>query len=92
MDIKATIGQLTAERDKLDKAIQALQALEEVILPGTSGNRSPLPHARAGRRAEPSPLTVRGRQQGAYAREGRQTRHHQRRCRVGDPRKDWRQR
>jgi predicted Rossmann fold nucleotide-binding protein DprA/Smf involved in DNA uptake len=28
MDIKATIGQLTAERDKLDKAIQALQALE----------------------------------------------------------------
>jgi hypothetical protein len=29
MDIKATIGQLTAERDKLDKAIQALQALED---------------------------------------------------------------
>jgi predicted Rossmann fold nucleotide-binding protein DprA/Smf involved in DNA uptake len=29
MDIRATIGQLTAERDKLDQAIQALQALEE---------------------------------------------------------------
>jgi predicted Rossmann fold nucleotide-binding protein DprA/Smf involved in DNA uptake len=29
VDIKATIGQLTAERDKLDKAIQALQALED---------------------------------------------------------------
>jgi predicted Rossmann fold nucleotide-binding protein DprA/Smf involved in DNA uptake len=29
MDIKATIGQLTAERDKLDKAIQALQTLED---------------------------------------------------------------
>ena len=31
MDIKATIGQLTAERDKLDKAIQALQALETML-------------------------------------------------------------
>jgi hypothetical protein len=29
VDIKGTIGQLTAERDKLDKAIQALQALED---------------------------------------------------------------
>ena len=29
MDIKATIGQLTTERDKLDQAIQALQALED---------------------------------------------------------------
>jgi hypothetical protein len=29
MDITATIGQLTAERDKLDKAILALQALED---------------------------------------------------------------
>jgi predicted Rossmann fold nucleotide-binding protein DprA/Smf involved in DNA uptake len=29
MDITATVGQLTAERDKLDKAIQALQALED---------------------------------------------------------------
>jgi len=28
VDIKATIGQLTAERDKLDKAIEALQALD----------------------------------------------------------------
>jgi predicted Rossmann fold nucleotide-binding protein DprA/Smf involved in DNA uptake len=33
MDIKATIGQLTAERDKLDKAIQALQALENASDP-----------------------------------------------------------
>jgi hypothetical protein len=41
MDIKATIGQLTAERDKLDKAIQALQALE-----GSSG---PAPNATARR-------------------------------------------
>ena len=37
MEIKATIGQLTAERDKLDKAIRALQALED----------SPQPAARA---------------------------------------------
>jgi predicted Rossmann fold nucleotide-binding protein DprA/Smf involved in DNA uptake len=29
MDIKTTIGQLTAERDKLDNAIQALQTLED---------------------------------------------------------------
>ena len=29
MDIKTTISQLIAERDKLDKAIQALQTLEE---------------------------------------------------------------
>jgi hypothetical protein len=33
MDIKATIGQLTDERDKLDKAIQALQALEDSPAP-----------------------------------------------------------
>jgi predicted Rossmann fold nucleotide-binding protein DprA/Smf involved in DNA uptake len=43
MDIKATIGQLTAERDKLDKAIQALQALED-----SSG---PTPRATAARPA-----------------------------------------
>jgi hypothetical protein len=33
MDVKATIGQLTAERDKLDQAIQALQALEDASGP-----------------------------------------------------------
>ena len=33
MDITATISQLTAERDKLDKAIQALQALENASDP-----------------------------------------------------------
>jgi hypothetical protein len=47
MDIKATIGQLTAERDKLDKAIQALQALE--------GSSSPVPAA------APASTTRRGR-------------------------------
>jgi hypothetical protein len=41
VDIKATIGQLTAERDKLDTAIEALQALED-----SSG---PAPHATAPR-------------------------------------------
>src|ERR1700677_3610534 len=41
MDIKATIGQLTGERDKLDKAIQALQSLED-----SSG---PAPRATASR-------------------------------------------
>jgi predicted Rossmann fold nucleotide-binding protein DprA/Smf involved in DNA uptake len=33
MDIKATIDQLTAERDKLDQAIQALQTLESASGP-----------------------------------------------------------
>jgi predicted Rossmann fold nucleotide-binding protein DprA/Smf involved in DNA uptake len=47
MDIKATISQLTAERDKLDKAIQALQALEESSAPAP---RAPASRARRARR------------------------------------------
>jgi hypothetical protein len=47
MDIKATIGQLTAERDKLDKAIQALQALEDSSAPAP---RTTAPSARRRRR------------------------------------------
>jgi hypothetical protein len=48
VDIKATIGQLAAERDKLDKAIQALQALE---------NASDLAHRRTGPRTTRGPRT-----------------------------------
>jgi predicted Rossmann fold nucleotide-binding protein DprA/Smf involved in DNA uptake len=48
VDIKATIGQLTAERDKLDKAIQALQALEDSSSPAP---RATAPSAARGRRA-----------------------------------------
>jgi predicted Rossmann fold nucleotide-binding protein DprA/Smf involved in DNA uptake len=47
MDIKATIGQLTAERDKLDKAIQALQALEDSSGPAP---RATAPRATRARR------------------------------------------
>ena len=47
MDIKATIGQLTAERDKLDKAIQALQALEDS---SSSAPAAPASTTRRGRR------------------------------------------
>jgi hypothetical protein len=47
MDIKATIGQLTAERDKLDKAIQALQALEDSSGPAPA---APASTTRRGRR------------------------------------------
>jgi predicted HTH transcriptional regulator len=47
MDIKATIGQLSAERDKLDKAIQALQALEESSAPAP---RATAPRAARARR------------------------------------------
>lgn len=47
MDIKATIGQLTAERDKLDKAIQALQALEG---PSGPAPKATAPSATRGRR------------------------------------------
>jgi predicted Rossmann fold nucleotide-binding protein DprA/Smf involved in DNA uptake len=54
MDIKATIGQLTAERDKLDKAIQALQALENASEP-------------APRRAAPRPARARARRTRATA-------------------------
>ena len=54
MDINATIGQLTAERDKLDKAIQALQALEDSSgpAPRATGRR-----ARRGRRTRPTATT-----------------------------------
>jgi predicted Rossmann fold nucleotide-binding protein DprA/Smf involved in DNA uptake len=56
VDIKATIGQLTAERDKLDQAIQALQALED-----SSG---PAPRATAPRalrhRARRRPAATKG--------------------------------
>jgi len=54
VDINATIGQLTAERDKLDKAIQALQALEDSSgpAPRATGRR-----ARRGRRTRPTATT-----------------------------------
>jgi predicted Rossmann fold nucleotide-binding protein DprA/Smf involved in DNA uptake len=47
MDIKATISQLTAERDKLDKAIQALQALDDSSGPAP---RATAPRVTRGRR------------------------------------------
>jgi predicted Rossmann fold nucleotide-binding protein DprA/Smf involved in DNA uptake len=47
MDIKATISQLTAERDKLDDAIQALQAIEDT---STAAPRATAPRARRSRR------------------------------------------
>jgi predicted Rossmann fold nucleotide-binding protein DprA/Smf involved in DNA uptake len=54
MDITATIGQLTAERDKLDKAIQALQALEDSSGPAP---RAAAPRATRARRARQTPAT-----------------------------------
>jgi predicted Rossmann fold nucleotide-binding protein DprA/Smf involved in DNA uptake len=54
MDIKATIGQLTAERDKLDKAIQALQALEDSSAPAP---RAPAPRTRRTRRTRSAATT-----------------------------------
>jgi hypothetical protein len=50
MDIKATIGQLTAERDKLDKAIQALQSLEDASGPAPRATTPRATHARRTRR------------------------------------------
>jgi predicted HTH transcriptional regulator len=50
MDIKATIGQLTAERDKLDKAIQALQSLEDASGPAPRATTRRATHARRTRR------------------------------------------
>ena len=50
MDIKATIGQLTAERDKLDKAIQALQALEDSSGPAPRTTAPSAPRRRRTRR------------------------------------------
>ena len=54
MDINATIGQLTAERDKLDKAIQALQALEDSSGPAP---RATTRRAPRGRRTRPTATT-----------------------------------
>lgn len=54
MDIKATIGQLTAERDKLDKAIQALQALEDSSGPAP---RATVPSATRSRRTRRTATT-----------------------------------
>jgi hypothetical protein len=54
MDIKATVGQLTAERDKLDKAIQALQALEDSSGPAP---RATAPRATRGRRTRRTATT-----------------------------------
>jgi predicted Rossmann fold nucleotide-binding protein DprA/Smf involved in DNA uptake len=51
MDIKATIGQLTAERDKLDKAIQALQALEDSSGPAPRATAPRATRSRRTRRA-----------------------------------------
>jgi hypothetical protein len=50
MDLKATIGQLTAERDKLDKAIQALQALEDSSGPAPRATPAPSAPRRRPRR------------------------------------------
>jgi predicted HTH transcriptional regulator len=50
MDINATIGQLTAERDKLDKAIQALQSLEDSSGPAPRATSSRATTSRATRR------------------------------------------
>ena len=92
MDIKATIGQLTAERDKLDKAIQALQALEDSSA-RHPGRRPPAPRAYSlAGRAGPPPPTARAPTEGTDPGERRQTRHHRRRRRFGDSRTDRRQR
>jgi predicted Rossmann fold nucleotide-binding protein DprA/Smf involved in DNA uptake len=50
VDIKATIGQLTAERDKLDKAIQALQALDDSSAPAPAATARRAPRGRRTRR------------------------------------------
>ena len=57
MDIKATIGQLSAERDKLDKAIQALQALEESSAPAP---RATAPRAARARRTTRRAVSTNG--------------------------------
>ena len=51
MDINATIGQLTAERDKLNKAIQALQALEDSSRPAPRATARRTTRRRRTRRA-----------------------------------------
>jgi len=61
MDIKATIGQLTAERDKLDKAIQALQSLEDASGPAPRATSSRTTRRRRTRRtAATNGATARG--------------------------------
>jgi predicted Rossmann fold nucleotide-binding protein DprA/Smf involved in DNA uptake len=57
MDIKATIGQLTAERDKLNDAIQALQALEDASAPAP---RATTPRATRPRRTTRRPAATNG--------------------------------
>jgi predicted Rossmann fold nucleotide-binding protein DprA/Smf involved in DNA uptake len=57
MDIKATVGQLTAERDKLDTAIQALQALEDASGPAP---RAIAPRATRARRTTRRTATTNG--------------------------------
>jgi predicted Rossmann fold nucleotide-binding protein DprA/Smf involved in DNA uptake len=57
MDIKATIGQLTGERDKLDKAIQALQALEDASAPAP---RATAPRATRARRTRRTAASTNG--------------------------------
>ena len=54
MDIKATIGQLTAERDKLNTAIQALQAVEDSSAPAA---RATTPRATRSRRTRSTATT-----------------------------------
>ena len=54
MDIKATISQLTAERDKLDNAIQALHTLEASSGPAP---RVAAPRGRRGRGTRPTATT-----------------------------------
>jgi hypothetical protein len=62
MDIKATIGQLTAERDKLDRAIQALQALEDSSGPAPRASASRATRGRRTRRtAATNGASARGR-------------------------------
>jgi predicted Rossmann fold nucleotide-binding protein DprA/Smf involved in DNA uptake len=61
MDIKATIGQLTAERDKLDKAIQALQSLDDSSGPAPRATSSRATRRRRTRRtAATNGATARG--------------------------------
>jgi hypothetical protein len=57
MDIKATIGQLTAERDKLDQAIRALQVLETSSGPAP---RATAPRATRARRTRRTVATTNG--------------------------------
>jgi predicted HTH transcriptional regulator len=57
VDIKATINQLTAERDKLDKAIEALRTLEDS---SAAAPRAAAPRAARRRRAPRRAATSNG--------------------------------